>query len=177
MLREMLAQPRDADEGTDDIYNIKDERHGSEDSGYYSVKGSKTIITSGRRESIFTREIGEVIEGIEGRHVHVRNDDEMAEEADDEGAGLEDLDGMVRREEAIDDRKRRLNNNRPGDEHEGTAAKSGFQKHVRVHTREKIYHPFPQMGNRFISVRKPAEPRLSADEALVARGKYLGEGE
>ena len=171
MLREMLAQPQD-DEGGSDAYSIKDGRHGSEDSGYYSRRASKAVSTGGRRESIFTEEIGEIIEGIESQHV--QHDDEVAEEADDEGAGLEDVDEEDRKEEEKSGRKSRLN--RTGEDYEGTA-QSSLREQPPIP--EKIYHTSPQtqIGNRFISPRRPAEPRLSIDEALVARGSYLGGGE
>ena len=173
MLREMLEKPQEADEGMSDSHSVKDGRHGSEDSGYYSRRESKTIGTSGRRESIFTEQIGEVMEGIEGQDLQA--DDEVAEEADDEGAGLEDLDKKDgKKEEGKGDGKSRLS--RTGDEDEEGTAKSS--PHKRTPTAERIYHPFPQfqMGNRFISPLKPAAPRLSAEEALVARGRYPGEG-
>ena len=112
------------------------------------------------------------MEGIEGQHVQA--DDEVAEEADDEGAGLEDIDKKNVKEEEKDDGKSRLS--RTCDEDEGTAKSS---LHKRTTTAERIYTPFPlfRTGNRFISPLKPAAPRLSAEEALVARGRYLGGGE
>ena len=80
MLHEILAQPLRADEEIGEAYSRNDGRHGSQDSGYYSRRDSKATSTGdGKRDSVLTEEMEEISEVYEG-----------AEEADDEGAGLED---------------------------------------------------------------------------------------
>ena len=82
MLREILAS-----EATGDTESRDDGRHGSEDSGYFSRKSSKAAsVGDGRKQSFLRKELEDLI-GAEDTN---ENDDEEAEEADDEGAGLEE---------------------------------------------------------------------------------------
>ena len=79
----MLAQPPaevGADTGLGEGYNyMKNERHGSEDSGYFSRRGSKATTTAGdgKRDSVLTDAMEDIVEG--------------AEEADDEAADLDEM--------------------------------------------------------------------------------------
>ncbi len=75
MLREMLAQPQGEGGG----YGVKEQRHGSKDSGYFSRRGSKAVsMGGGRREEGFMEEMRGISEGGE-------SEGDEGEEADDEG--------------------------------------------------------------------------------------------
>ena len=147
---------------------MHDERHGSEDSGYFSRRNSKAISTGGdRRDSILLDELGETVEEMEREDR--KHDDDRAEEADDEGAGLEDLEEEDEEEEEEGDREGE-NLNRKDDQDQ--ARKEGIpQPTNQTMTPEHPDQLHPQMGigTRFISPRKPAEPRVSADEVVAAR--------
>ena len=138
--------------GLSDGYNIKNERHGSEDSGYFSRRGSKATSTGdGKRDSVLTEAMEEIVEDYEG-----------AEEADDEGADLEEPE-----EEEDHARIKHFSPQPP------------FQTRLEHHqTHLHPYHPHQeqsrvQIGSRFISPasRKPAAPLLSADEAVSSRAR------
>ena len=153
----MLAQPSGADEEGGDDYGIKDGRQGSKDSGYYSQRNSKTISAGGsRRDSIITEEIAEMMmkEGVE------EDADDKAEEADDEGATLlleEEMDQHTKKD---------------------TMIKQSTVPTPNTDDPAPIHHPHrTQISTRFISPRKPAEPRLSAEEALVAGARHAGDRE
>ena len=158
MLHEILAQPPEmgADVGLDEGYNIKNERHGSEDSGYFSRRGSKATSTGeGKRDSVLTEAMEEIVEDYEG-----------AEQADDEGADLE---------EAEDDE---------GDHHARTEYVS--QPTSQTRSEQHRSHPHPhleqsrvQVGSRFISLapgKQPASPLLSADEVVMSRARRVRRG-
>lgn len=154
MLRDMLAQRGGAGEEMGDGGGLNDERHGSVDSGYFSKRSSKAISIGGggRRDSILIDEMGKTVKGEDDKEV-----DEGAEEADDEGAGLEDLEEIEEEEEENDGKGKGLNSN--GDEdrakNEGTARPNA----TRTPTPEHLSHAFPQprIGTRFVSPRKPAD--------------------
>lgn len=156
MLRDMLAQRGGAGEEVGDGGGLNDERHGSVDSGYFSRRSSKAISIGGggRRDSILIEEMGETVKGGDNKE-----DDEGAEEADDEGVGLEDLEEVEEEEEEEEnDRKGKvLNSNGDADraKNEGTARPNA----TRTPTPEHLSHAFPQprIGTRFISPRKPAD--------------------
>lgn len=177
MLREILAQPQaTAREEMGDAYSMKDGRHGSEDSGYFSRRGSKAVSTGdGKRDSVLTEEMEEIAEEIENNNDD--DDDEISEEADDEGAGGEDLE---QEEEGYNSLLLGLNDNNHLPHRKSIIAQRP-QPHTHTHppTPSASQHnqtPTPasehrtqiQIGTRFISPRKPASPRLSADEATVA---------
>ena len=143
MLHEILAQPPEV--GLGEGYNMKIERHGSEDSGYFSRRGSKaTIAGDGKRDSVLTEAMEDIVEDYEG-----------AEEADDEGAELED----------------------PEEEEDTARTKlvSPFQtqptEHRAIQTHPHHEQSRVHIASRFLfpAARKPASPLLSADEAVVAR--------
>lgn len=175
MLREILSQPQGPGEETGDGRGLNDERHGSVDSGYFSRKGSKAVSTdASKRDAIYVEEMGELGErfGQQNR----QDADEQAEEADDEGAGLEDLDD----EETGGAKQQGMNVK--GDIKD--QARKRDIPHPTSHTEtalplEHTNQTYPQtrMGTRFISPRRPAEARVSADEATVAaRPRFLGLG-
>ena len=188
MLREILAS-----EATGDIEGRDDGRHGSEDSGYYSRKSSKAASAGdGRRESFLRKELDDLI-GVE--NTKENNDDEEAEEADDEGAGLEEdiedydfdtvsksghFDAEPRTTEPRNyDPALNLNNDVPS-----TKPKSKLNSTTQTPT--QTHPPTPTLPHKnqshlapsFISPRRPAAPRISADEAVgggsSAEGGYSG---
>ena len=154
MLHEILAQGEMVEEEMGDGYSMKNRRHGSEDSGYFSRRGSKAISTGdGKRDSILTQEMGGIAEDVEM--------EDEAEEADDEGVVAEEL--------VAEDGSSKGGLNRKGHDYHGIAQPS---VHPQIAKPEHLYQVQPQtrIGTRFISPRKPAEPRLSADDdAVVAR--------
>lgn len=167
MLREILSRGEEMGDGE----GLNDGRHGSEDSGYFSRRSSKAISTGdGRRDSIFMEELGEMIQGI-GRE-DVKDDDEEAEEADDEGAGLEDLEEEDEQENDYE-KQEGVGVSVKGDDDQ--AEKEGIARPTnQPETPEHVKQAYSQtrIVTRFISARKPAEPRVSADEAVVARPRY-----
>ena len=179
MLREILAQPQaTAREEMGDAYSMKDGRHGSEDSGYFSRRDSKVVSTGdGKRDSVLTEEMEEIAEEIENNNDD--GDGEIAEEADDEGAGGEDPE-QDEEEERHNSLLLGLNDNNRLPHRKSIIAQRP-QPHTHTHppTPSAPQHnqtptPAPehrtqiQIGTRFISPRMPASPRLSADEATVA---------
>ena len=177
MLREILAQPQaTAREETGDAYSMKDGRHGSEDSGYFSRRGSKAVSTGdGKRDSVLTEEMEEIAEEIENNNDD--GGDEIAEEADDEGAGGEDL----KQEEEGDNslllglndhnhlpRRKSIIAQRPQPHTHTPPPTPSAPRHNQTPTPASEHRTQIQIGTRFISPRKPASPRLSADEATVA---------
>ena len=156
MLHEILAQPLGGDEETGDGYKMRDGRHGSEDSGYFSRRGSKATITGeGKRDSVLTEAMEEIVEDYEG-----------AEEADDEGADLEELDE--------DEEEYRAKA-----EHIINPSSSGRAQPKNLHLNK--HHPQEQqeqqtriqVGTRFISPapRKLASPLFSSEEAVMSRAR------
>ena len=142
-----------ADAGLGEGYSIRDERQGSEDSGYFSRRGSKTASTGDvNRDSVLTEAMEEIIEDYEG-----------AREADDEGA---DLQGP---EEEEDHARTKYAYSKP-------PFPTRPAEHLHIHP-----HPHPphqgrrriQFGTHFLSpaTRRPASPLLSADEAVVSRAR------
>lgn len=173
ILREMLAQPGEGEE-TSEGRGMNDVRHGSEDSGYFSRRSSKTVVTGGgSRDSIFLEDVNDTVGGIEREEG--KNGDDRAEEADDEGAGLEDLE---EEEEYKYDRRGRESPPVTDDEahtQKDSIAQPTHQPLTPGHGSQT--HPQTRIiGTRFISPRRPAEPQLSADEATVARAKHPGAG-
>lgn len=169
MLREILAQPQGVGEGD----AINDGRHGSEDSGYFSRRSSKAVsIGGGGRGSILVEELGELVERVDREDD--KHEDDEAEEADDEGAGLEDLEEDE--DEDDGDGKEETINTKTNSDHamdkDGIAQPTALNQTV---TPKHVHQALPQtrFGTRFISPRRPAEPRLSsADEAMVAGARY-----
>lgn len=172
MLREILSQPQGVREKIGDGEGLNDGRHGSEDSGYYSRRDSKAVSTGdGRRDSIFMEDLGEMAEGIEREDG--KDEDERAEEADDEGAGLESLGEEVEeneggeKPEGVNVKRDEAQAKKEGITHPTNQPETALTpEHVRQ------AYPLTRIGTRFISARKPAEPRVSADEAVVARPKH-----
>lgn len=162
MLHEILAQPVGTPDEVGEAYNRKDGRHGSEDSGYFSRRGSKATSTGdGKRDSVLT-EMEEIVEDYEG-----------AEEADDESADLEEPEDLESDRDKI---MKPLHGNRSvGLGKTNRIAQSTLLQTQTEHPTHIHPHPHPdiRIGNRFISPapRKPASPRLSADEAVFARAK------
>ena len=177
MLREILSQPQGAREEIGDSEGLNDSRHGSKDSGYFSRRNSKAISAGdGRRDSVFMEELGEMAEGIE--RDDGKDEDEGAEEADDEGVGLESSGEFGKEVEENEGGEKQEGVNVKGDEDQG---KNDDMRHPTDQTEtaltpEHVRQPYPltRIGTRFISARKPAEPRVSADEAVVARPRYPG---
>lgn len=175
MLREILAHPQ----GTGEELDNAGGRQGSEDSGYFSKRGSKAISTVGAtRGSLLAEELSEMIRGVEREDD--KDTDEVAEEADDESADLDDLDEdhNENAQEESDAQGQDLNRN-------GKAAADQLRNEAtasptnRTLSPEHVDHISPQpriIGARFISPRKPAEPTLSAHEAVVAGSRRLGAG-
>lgn len=167
MLHEILAQPVGTPEEVGgEAYDRNDGRHGSEDSGYFSRRGSKaTTASAGKRDSVLT-EMEEIAEDYEG-----------AEEADDEGADLEEPeDADSDRDKIINPLDRDRNRNGGlGKTNRIIAPSSTLLRNQTEHPTHIHPHPHPdiRVGSRFISPapRKPASPRLSADEAVFARAK------
>ena len=155
MLREMFAGPSPATGGGDDV--VTDRRHGSEDSGYFSRKGSKATPGGGGRDSIRVDEGGSLM------MEDADDDDEKAEEADDEGAGLDEADDD---EGAVDEEEEKKETH-PNDSPPRTAANTA---HPMPKTTPGHATDWARIGTRFISPRRPAEPRLSADEAGFGGG-------
>ena len=174
MLREILAS-----EATGDVDSRDDGRHGSEDSGYFSRQGSTAASAGdGRKESFLRKELEELI-GLENPN---EKNDEEAEEADDEGAGLEE--DMEDYEFATVSKSGRfdakttdprnhnsalnLNNDPPS-----TKSKTILYSTTQTQTQTQTHPPTPtspqkhqsHLAPRFISPRRPAAPRISADEA------------
>ena len=154
MLHEILAQPAEvgANVGLGEGYSIRDERQGSEDSGYFSRRGSKTTTSTGdvNRDSVLTEAMEGIIEDYEG-----------AEGAGDEGADL-------RGPEEENDRARTKHiytkhpfQTRPADHH---------HSHPHPHTPHQEQSRIP-IASRFLSpaTRRPASPLVSADETVVSR--------
>lgn len=110
-----------------------------------------------RRESGLTDEKSTIPEGIEREDE--KNSDDEAEEADDEGAGLEDVEEED--EEDMED----------NDDDDLKAERTVTPRHPNP--------PLPQIRieTRFISPHRPAEPHLSRDEAVVDGRDRLGRGE
>ena len=154
-------------------------RHGSGDSGYFSRRSSKAIGTGGgKRDLILVEEIGETIEGVEREDS--RDDDDRAEEADDEGAGLEELEEEEEEEEeekGEGDGEANGPDNGKGDQDQAEEKRIA-QPTKQTLTTEHANQFYPQMpiGTSFISPRRPAEPRISADEAMFARPRHPGAG-
>ena len=150
-----------------------DGRHGSEDSGYFSRRSSKAIsIGAGRRDSILLQELGKTVEMIEKEEDDKH--DEGAEEADDEGASLEDPEEKEEEDGAPRVTRPRTKTN----SHHAMESNDKEQPPALTQTAatsEHLHHVLPQsrLGTRFISPRKPAEPRLSADDP---RTRYTGFG-
>ena len=191
MLREILAS-----EATGDIESRDDRRHGSEDSGYFSRNGSTAASAGdGRRESFLRKELEDLI-GLE--NTKKKNDDEEAEEADDEGAGLEediedyefDTVSNSGRFDAGTTKQRttvprncnptlNLNNDSPSTKPKPIPY-STTQIHPPSHppTSTLPHSNQSHLAPSFISPRRPAAPRVSADEAVgggsVVEGGYLG---
>lgn len=179
MLREILAQPQGAGEELGDRDGMNNGRHGSEDSGYFSRRGSKAVSTgAGKRDSIFMEELGEMVEIITKEDD--KDNDEEAEEADDEGAEMKDLEEEIEKEnegkKGDDGKQEGLNMNVDEDQ---TSKEPIPQPTIPTNPAlapEPVNQILPQVriGTRFISPRRPAEPRLSADEAVVARSRSPG---
>ena len=191
MLREILAS-----EGTGDTESRDDGRHGSEDSGYFSRNGSTAASAGdGRRESFLRKELEDLI-GLE--NTNKKNDDEEAEEADDEGAGLgEDIEDYefdtVSRSGRFDARTTgprttvprnynsalNLNNDAPSTK-PNPIPYSTTQTHPPSHPPTSTLPQKHQshLAPSFISPRRPAAPHISADEAVgggsAVQGGYLG---
>lgn len=156
---------------------MHDARHGSEDSGYFSKRNSKAASTGGaKRDSMLVEEPIETVEEVE-READDDNDEE-AEEADDEGASLEDPEEDEDEDEfeSKSDGKKRENLTGIHDRDQAMIKASIAQPTTQSLTPDHLHqsHPQTQIGTRFISPRRPAEPRISADEAEVARGGYSG---
>lgn len=159
MLHEILAQPVGTPDEVGEAYDRKDGRQGSEDSGYFSRRGSKaTSAGDGKRDSVLT-EMEEIVE-----------DDEGAEEADDEGADLEEPESD---RDEIHKPLTRTRNGGLGNAKRIIAQHTLFQTQTKEHPTHVHPHPDIRIGSRFISPapRKPASPRLSADEAVFAKAK------
>lgn len=158
MLREILAHPQRAGEGD----GISDGRHGSEDSGYFSRRSSKAVsVGGGMRDPMLVEELEELAEMIE------RKKDEAAEEAEDEGDGLDDEDdgqkGMT---------PNTNNNSHLATEISDTEHLTPFTQPAATPSHLHQVPPQSPIGTRFISPRKPAQPRLSADDAVVVGAEY-----
>ena len=177
MLREILAQPSiAAREEMGNDYNMKDGRHGSEDSGYFSRRDSKALSTGdGKRDSVLTEEMEEIAEEIENND-DGNDDDEIAEEADDEGADLEEPEeeeGYNSLPTKLDDNDNNLRHKKhnfaqpPPSHHTLTPTPSAPRTQIPTTTTGQHRTQSP-IGTRFISPRRPASPCLSADEATVA---------
>lgn len=149
---------------------INDRRHGSEDSGYFSRRTSKAVSFGGSmRDSILLEELEEMVEMIKKE-----GDDEGVEEVADEGDDLEDDE-----DEDVGNQVRRLNtktNSHHAMEHDQTAQSTALTQTAA--TPSHPHQPLPQsrIGTRFISPQRPVQPRLSADEAVVAGAGYKGVG-
>ena len=171
----MLAQQHRAGEKMGEGDSTNDGRHGSEDSGYFSRRSSKAIsIGAGRRDSILLQELGETVEMIE-KEDDKHDDNEGAEEADDEGAGLEDLE----EDEDADGEPRGTSVPTKTDSHHAMENNDKEQTPAPAQTAATSEHPNqipPQsrLGTRFISPRKPAQPLLDTDDA---RTRYTGFGQ
>lgn len=191
MLREMLAQRQGVGEemGEGDGMNVG--RHGSADSGYFSRRSSKAVSTGGdKRESILMEELSEMVEEV-GKEDNA-NSDSGAEEADDEGAGLEDPEeqekGEEQEEEQGEGKVKVISLTGNGNEedqaqkqptalppNQPTVTPKPELKHDHDHLTQ-LHPPQMRIGTRFLSPRRPAEPRLSADEAMgVARARHLSD--
>ena len=177
MLREILAS-----EATGDIDSRDDVRHGSEDSGYFSRTGSTAASAGdGRKESFLRKELEDLI-GLEDTN---EKNDEEAEEADDEGAGLEEdiedyefatvsksgrFDARTTEPRTTDPRNYSpaLNLNDPPSTKSKTILYSTTQAQTPTHHPPTPASPHKNQSHlapRFISPRRPAAPRVSADEA------------
>lgn len=191
MLHEMLAQPVETPDevGGGGAYNLKDGRQGSEDSGYFSRRGSKATTSSGdggKRDSVLTDAMEDIAEDYEGGG---------AEEADDEGADLEepddleesDRDRIMKEQQHLDHQNRTGGLGKSNRIITSPAQSTPLLQQTKTQTQTEHptshIHPHPhthadiRIGNRFISPapQKPASPRLSADEAVFANVKD-GEG-
>ena len=191
MLREILAS-----EATADIDSRDDGRHGSEDSGYFSRKSSKAAsAVGGRRESFLRKELEDLI-GLE--NTNEKNDDEEAEEADDEGAGLEEdiedyefdtvsksgrFDARTTEPSTTEPRNYNpalnLNNDLPSTKPKPmiySTTQTQTQSHPSIVSLPQKHQSY--LAPSFISPRRPAAPRVSADEAVgsgsAGEGGYLG---
>lgn len=164
----MLEQPHKTGETMGEGDGANDERHGSEDSGYFSRRGSKAIsIGAGRRDSILLQELGETVEMIEKEEEDDKHDDdEGAEEADNEGAGLEDPevdegdDGVLRGEP----KGTRLTTK--ADSHHAMGKNDKEQPSTPNQTattpeRPTQIPPQTRIGTRFISPRRALQPLFS----------------
>ena len=185
MLREILAQPQGAGEELGDGDGMSNGRHGSEDSGYFSRRGSKAVSTgAGKKDAIFMEELGQMVEVI--KREDDKDKDEEAEEADDEGAEMKDLEEEIEKE-----KEKEKENENENEGIEDSDGKQGLNMNVDENqtndepipipanpalAREPVNQIYAQVriGTRFISPRRPAEPRLSADEAVVARSRSSG---
>ena len=176
----MLENPGVLDLGSEGD-GVSNARHGSEDSGYFSRRSSRAVNTSGAtRDSVFLEDLNEMAEKVE-REKERDDDDGGAEEADDEGAGVKDLEEEEEHEEEKEEYEH-VERGREGptvtDDDESPAQKTSTvgpttnQPSTPEHGSR--IHPPVRIGTRFISPRRPAEPRLSADEVLVARSKQMG---
>ena len=122
--------------------------------------------------------MGETVEEIEREDSRVEYD--RAEEADDEGAGLEDLEEEEEEEKKKkwgSDGKAESPNNVNGDQDQ--AEKEGIAQPIKqTLTPEHANQLYPRMriGTSFISPRRSAEPRISTDEAMFARPRRPGAG-
>ena len=183
MLREILAS-----EATGGTESRDDGRHGSEDSGYFSRKSSKAAsVGDGRKQSFLRKELEDLI----GTEATQENNDEEAEEADDEGAGLEeDIEGYefdtVSKAGPFGSKTTEPRNYNPA-RNLNNDAPSTKTKSIPYSTTQTQTHPpiltLPHknqsyLAPSFISPRRPAVPRVSADEAVgsgsAAEGGYLG---
>ncbi|CAD6574376.1 MAG: hypothetical protein ASARMPREDX12_006570 [Alectoria sarmentosa] len=176
VLREILAQPQGAGEELDDGDGMNNGRHGSEDSGYFSRRGSKAVSAgAGKRDSIFMEELGEMVDIITKEDD--KDNDEEAEEADGEGAEIKDLEEEIEKEnegkEGGDGKQEGLNMNVDEDQTNKETIPQPTIPTDPTLTPEPINQSYLQVriGTRFISPRRPAEPQLSADEAVVARSR------
>ena len=188
MLREILAS-----EATGDVESRDDGRHGSEDSGYFSRKGSKAAsVGDGRRDSFLRKELEDLI----GLDTTNEKNDEEAEEADDEGAGLEEdiedyeFDAVSKSgrfaARTTEPRTTDPRNNPALNLNDAPSTKPKLIPYSTTQTHPPTHSPTvtPQQKNqshlapRFISPRRPAAPRVSADEAVgggsAVEGGYLG---
>ncbi len=122
---------------------MKEQRHGSKDSGYFSRRGSKAVsMGGGKRESMFMEEMRGISEG----------EDDEVEEADDEGAGMEGLGG----EYGAGDRK---HGDDGGVGHVPLDTQAMTPEHV-----DQIHSQMPR-GGRFVGARG-REEMGSVDEGV-----------
>lgn len=149
VLREILAQPHRSREEVGGGEGLNGDRHGSEDSGYFSRRSSKALSTGGdEMDSTLLEDVGEVVDE--------KAAEEVAEEFHDEGAGPQKVEQS--RYDSKDQMKK-----------EGTASPFPDQTVTSEHV--NLLLPQLHIGTRFLSPQRRAEARVSAEEAVFTASR------